>query len=568
MIAAVYARKSTDDSDRHAEARSTARQIASATAYAATKGWTVDPRYIFTDENTSGAEWKHRPGFNALLAALTPRSPFGVVIVSELSRIGRDSVRTPAAVMQIEDAGVEIRSYLNDAPISLADELSEIHTIFNSLAASFERRRARQRTYDALRRRAEAGAVTGGRVFGYRNERNGTGYVHRVIDDAEAATVRRIFTLYADGDGLTRIAKRLNADGVPSPRAGTGSWAPTAVREIIRRPLYAGRVVWNRSQKITRRGTKAQRLRPAAEWLTREAPELRIVSEDLWRLVERRRERAASSFPGFTRNGRRVSRPSGADLVSPYLLSGLAVCAACGGSLVAMTRPHGTGTARQRVPMYGCVYHQKRGRVVCKNDVVIRQDKLDAAFLEALAEAIDDRLLERAVSKAVERLKRRGASATDERAALGRERDRTAAAIRHLVDAVKRGRATDTLLGELQTQEAALKALERRIAETGGPRVALVDDPRLAARVGVVAAEFRATLKHGGPQARRLLQRVLNGRRVPCVPFREKDRRGYRFRQEEIPYSGLMSNDVGGPNGNWLSDVFPVLPFDGLAMIP
>src|SRR5262249_40120203 len=95
--------------------------------------------------------------------------------------------RPPAAVMRIEEAGVEIRSYLSDAPISLADETSEIHTIFNSLAASFERRRARQRTYDALRRRAEAGAVTGGRVFGYRNERNGTGYVHRVIDETEAA---------------------------------------------------------------------------------------------------------------------------------------------------------------------------------------------------------------------------------------------------------------------------------------------------------------------------------------------------------------------------------------------
>ena len=44
MIAAVYARKSTDDSDRSAEARSTTRQIERATAYAEAKGWTVDPR--------------------------------------------------------------------------------------------------------------------------------------------------------------------------------------------------------------------------------------------------------------------------------------------------------------------------------------------------------------------------------------------------------------------------------------------------------------------------------------------------------------------------------------------
>ena len=57
--------------------------------------------------------------------------------------------------------------------------------------------------------------------------------------------MRRIFTLYAEGDGLTRIAKRLNVDGVPSPRAGTGSWAPTAVREIIRRGLRACAGQWH-----------------------------------------------------------------------------------------------------------------------------------------------------------------------------------------------------------------------------------------------------------------------------------------------------------------------------------
>ena len=46
------AHKSTDDSDRNAEARSTTRQIERATAYAQAKGWTVEPRYTFTDEST------------------------------------------------------------------------------------------------------------------------------------------------------------------------------------------------------------------------------------------------------------------------------------------------------------------------------------------------------------------------------------------------------------------------------------------------------------------------------------------------------------------------------------
>ena len=84
---------------------------------------------------------------------------------------------------------------------------------------------------------------------------------------------------------------------------------------------------------------------------------------------------------------------------------------------------------------------------------------------------------------------------------------------------------------------------------TGRQHTIPVDDAALRRRVAAVAAEFRTTLKQGGPPARRLMQRVLNGRRVPCEPFREPGRRGYRFREEKIPYSAVMSNDIGGPNG-------------------
>ena len=82
MIAAIYARKSTDDSDRDAEARSCERQIEHARRYAVAQGWTVDDRYVFRDDAVSGAEWKHRPGWAALLAALVPAPPFERLIVT------------------------------------------------------------------------------------------------------------------------------------------------------------------------------------------------------------------------------------------------------------------------------------------------------------------------------------------------------------------------------------------------------------------------------------------------------------------------------------------------------
>jgi len=65
----VYARKSTIDERSAEDGKSTARQIESATAFAAARGWRVDPDLIFTDEATSGAEFIRRPGLAVLADA-------------------------------------------------------------------------------------------------------------------------------------------------------------------------------------------------------------------------------------------------------------------------------------------------------------------------------------------------------------------------------------------------------------------------------------------------------------------------------------------------------------------
>src|SRR3989442_876122 len=100
-------------------------------------------------------------------------------------------------------------------------------------ADELERERARQRTRDALLRKARAGSVTGGRVFGYDNvevlatspEADGRRRrlsVKRVINEADAVVVRRIFERYAQGAGFREIAHDLNAARTPAPRPRAG----------------------------------------------------------------------------------------------------------------------------------------------------------------------------------------------------------------------------------------------------------------------------------------------------------------------------------------------------------
>jgi DNA invertase Pin-like site-specific DNA recombinase len=85
MIAAIYARKSTEQNGVGDDEKSVARQIEHARAYAVRKGWTVDDAHVYSDDGISGAEFKKRPGFLRLLNALSPRPPFQVLVMSEES---------------------------------------------------------------------------------------------------------------------------------------------------------------------------------------------------------------------------------------------------------------------------------------------------------------------------------------------------------------------------------------------------------------------------------------------------------------------------------------------------
>src|SRR6266566_9719357 len=101
MIAAIYARKSTDQSGVADEQKSITRQIEHARAYAVAKGWTVDEASVYVDDGISGAEFANRPGFLRLMNSLKPRPSFQVLIMSEESRLGREQIETAYALKQL-----------------------------------------------------------------------------------------------------------------------------------------------------------------------------------------------------------------------------------------------------------------------------------------------------------------------------------------------------------------------------------------------------------------------------------------------------------------------------------
>jgi site-specific DNA recombinase len=538
MIAAIYARKSTEQNGVADGQKSVARQIEHARQYATRKGWSVDDSSIFVDDGISGAEFASRPGFLRLMNALKPRPRFQVLIMSEESRLGREAIETAYALKQIVTAGARVFFYLEDRERTLDSPTDKIMLSLTAFADELEREKARQRTYDAMIRKARAGHVTGGRVFGYDNiEILGTdghrSHVVRRINDVEAAVVRRIFELSAAGAGLTRITKTLNAEGAPAPRPQQGrpaAWIHSSVREVLLRPLYRGEIVWNRTKKRDGWGQQNRRQRCASEILRVPAPELRIISDEVWRTAHAQFSKRQSKYATA---GRR-------DIESRYLLSGFARCASCGGGLAAHSRRHGG----HRQFFYGCTSHWKRGAKVCTNSLVARMEILDEEILATLQDDVcRPAVIEEAIRLALAELAPERVDR--DRARLEAERSKAHAECDRLADAIEQGATVSVLLERLQRAQERRDRADVAIAAWSVRDVPRVNLEGLEARLRAKLADWRGLLRRNVDSGREVLRTLLVGPLL-FTPIVDERRRGYAFRGT-IALDRLLSGVVELP---------------------
>ncbi len=516
--AAIYARKSTEQTGVTDEEKSVRRQIEHAKAYARTKGLAVPDELVFVDDGVSGAEFVKRPGFIRLMNALKPRPAFHSLIMSEESRLGREQIETAYALKQIMDAGVRVFFYLEDRERTLDSALDKMMLSLTGFASEMERERAKQRTYDAMLRKAKAGHVTGGKVYGYDNREvlSAEGHrlhVLRVVNPKEAELVRQIFDMYAGGLGFTRIAKRLNAESVLAPRQSPRGWAPTAVREILHRPLYKGEIVWNQHEKIVRGGTKKRRQRNEKDWIRLDAPDLRIIAPALWNTVQER----LSKMRGI---GRKAFR----DQDSKYLLTGMARCAHCGGPMTIV----GQDYHRRKGRFYGCSYYKTRGSSICKNSLLVEQEFLDQIVLKSLHEALTEDMLKLAVDKALLKHRAGEGAKLDRRSSIERELSLIVAKKEHLVDAIAAGDKDPAIFERLKAEEVRRQRLIQELADMATTdEVSSIDEVRLKRDMKARSADTIGLLHRHISSARRLL-RVLIEQPLRCEAVREGDRKEYR----------------------------------------
>jgi DNA invertase Pin-like site-specific DNA recombinase len=507
-VAAIYVRKSTDQTAVADEQKSVTRQIDHARAYAARKGWRVADEHVYVDDGVSGAEFANRPGFVRLMNALKPRASFGVLILSEASRLGRELFETGYALKQLSKGGVKVYSYLDDKEIALDSALDKFVMSAANFASEIEREKARQRVSDTMARKARQGHVCGGRCFGYTNvvitgPDGKRSHVERQIHEAEAETVRQIFEWSANGDGFTRIAKRLNGEHAPTPRPMGGrpaGWTGTSVRAILLRPMYHGEPVYNTTKKRDQWGQQKTSDRPQSEWIRTSAPELRIVDEDTWIAVHAR-------LTGVRKRLGTAGRHHARDIESKFLLSGFARCSLCGGSLCAIPKQKGEGR-----PVYGCSSYHKRGTTICGNGLKLPADVIDRAVLGKLATDVLRPGLERELVNGVLEAMRPDTCASEARVLRG-ELQQLDHELGNLTAAVATGGELTPLLAGIKTRQARRDEITATLATRQAFDGHRFERRDMEAVVRAQLRDWRALLTEEAShiERRQLLREVLAG---------------------------------------------------------
>ena len=526
MIAAIYARKSTEQNVAE-ESKSTTRQVELARAYAAAQGWTVDDRFIFIDDGISGAEFEKRPALSKMREMLRGRAPFGVLIVRDRSRLGRESSETPYLLKQLSKARVDVRSYVDGRSLIPRNAQEKLLAMVDTWQEEGATKTASVNVTEKHRELARDGRVTGGRVYGYRNVdvfvgldahgRPAKSHVDREIVEEQAEVVSRIFELFSSGLGLKVIARMLRQEGYAPPKAFVAksdkipspinNWAPSTIRSILRNPIYKGLLVWNKTKKRNDEFNHVDpRPRPESEWITAPVEHLRIVSNELWERCAARRKDTEGRTLRFAA-GRISGRPPASD--TRNLLAGLATCSVCGGGIVVETSKRKTG----RKSEYVCY---RRRTTDCANALRMPVDVVNEQILSAIeAHALTPEAIEQVIQ-----LSERD-DVREKQDALRKEQQKVARGIERLIAAITEGGDAASLVAKVREMEARQKAIE-------GELRALQPVPRLAPQVVEDRlAEWRRLLRQSVTQGRAVLQRILKGR-IVFTPRKD----GYDFNCE------------------------------------
>ena len=317
MKAIIYSRVSTDAQERDGTSLDT--QERACAEFAAERGWQVIRRI----RDAGSGALLEREGLADLRAALR-QGEANAVVAYAVDRLSRSQNHIGILFDEFEGAGVTLE-FVTERFEDTA--VGRFILAARAFIAEVEREKIAERTMRGKEERARSGRIpqaNGSGIYGYHYDPS-TG--RRVVNDPQAAVVRRMFEEFAGGASIIGITNALNEEGA---RTYTGkAFSTWTVRNMLLNPAYAGRTFFKRTRTRYRRdpvGGRRRRVREfrdESEWI--EVPDATpaIVPEAVFEAVQTR-----LLDPERRRRGQRKY---------DYPLGGVVRCAHCHSAMVGQT---------------------------------------------------------------------------------------------------------------------------------------------------------------------------------------------------------------------------------------
>jgi len=326
----------------------------------------------FVEAGASASD-DRRPVFQQMIErACDGENAFDVIVVHSYSRFFREAFEQEFYLRKLAKHKVKVVSITQP----VGDENEPVHAMMRKVIALFDEYQSKENAKHVIRsmkENARQGFWNGATApLGYKiieAEKRGTKIKKKLdVDPVEAETVRLMFKLYLHGDGssgalgVKEVVKWLNARGYRTRRGNT--FGVGNVHKILQNTVYIGRWRFNRTSSKTRER------KPADEVV--EIPVPAIIDPDVFERVQRQlRARSPRVAPPRVTTG-------------PILLTGLAVCATCGGGMTLRT---GTSKGGRVYRYYTCSNCANKGKTVCKGRSFPMQ-KLDELVTRHLLERL------------------------------------------------------------------------------------------------------------------------------------------------------------------------------------
>lgn len=319
--ALVYCRVSTEKQSE--EGTSLDSQAAACIKFAKQNGYQIAE---VVKETFSGAYLFDRPKLNEQRQKIRA-GEYGAIIVYAVDRLSRDIAHLSILVDEIERYGAKLHFVTENLDNTAEGKLM---LSIRSYVAEVERIKIRERSMRGRMSKLEAGKIVNHcDLYGYTFDKKNA---VRLINDDEAAIIRRIFSEYLASKSVRAIVTDLNKDNVPPPSMGKKNfkhekfrvvaeyganfWATSTISKILRNETYTGKAYANQygSRMVAANGVrKIERyIKPRSEWIELPGTTPAIVSPEIFAAAQNRQ---ANSSSFITRNTNR-----------PVMLRGLVYC--------------------------------------------------------------------------------------------------------------------------------------------------------------------------------------------------------------------------------------------------